>query len=82
MKSRRNVGHLHYFNKEIAEATLLTCGYKIIDSRITDGCLEFPDRGMGGRIFWLIRKFCNYMSPSVTARLFGGFSLLVLADGA
>jgi hypothetical protein len=82
LKSRRNVGHLHNFNKEIAEATLLTRGYKIIDSRITDGCLEFPDRGMGGRTFWLIRKLCNYMSPSITARVFGGFSFLVLAEGA
>jgi SAM-dependent methyltransferase len=82
LKSRRNVGHLHYFNKEIAEATLVTCGYKIIDSRITAGCLEFPDGGMLGRTYWIIRKFCNYISPSITARVFGGFSLLVLAAGA
>ena len=82
LKSRRDVGHLHYFSKEIAEATLLTCGYKIIDSRITGGCLEFPDRGIRGRTLWLIRKLCNYVSPSTTARIFGGFSLLVLADGA
>ena len=81
LKSRRNVGHLHYFNKEIAEATLVTCGYKIIDSRITAGCLEFPDRGMLGRTYWLIRKLCSYMSLSITARVFGGFSLLVLAEG-
>ncbi len=81
LKSRRSVGHLHYFNKEIAEATLLTCGYKIIDSRITAGCLEFPETGILGRTNWLIRKICNYLSPPITARIFGGFSLLVLARG-
>lgn len=81
LKSRSKVGHLHYFNKEIAEATLETCGYKIIDSRITAGCLEFPDPGVLGQISWLIRKLCNYLSPSITARVFGGFSLLVLAEG-
>lgn len=81
LKSRRKVGHLHYFNKEIAEATLETCGYKIIDSRITAGCLEFPDPGVLGKTYWLIRKLCNYLSPSISARVFGGFSLLVLAEG-
>ena len=81
LKSRRKVGHLHYFNKEIAEATLETCGYKIIDSRITAGCLEFSDLGVLGQTYWLIGKLCSYLSPSITARVFGGFSLLVLAEG-
>ena len=80
LKTRRKVGHLHYFNRATAEATLETCGYKIIDSQITAGCLEFPDQGALGRAIWLIRKVCHYLSPSFAAQVFGGFSLLVLAE--
>ena len=80
LKTRRKVGHLHYFNRATAEATLETCGYKIIDSQITAGCLEFPDQGALGRTLWLIRKVCHYVSPSFAALLLGGFSLLVLAE--
>ncbi len=82
LKTRRKVGHLHYFNRATAEATLETCGYKIIDSQITAGCLEFPDQGALGRAIWLIRKVCHYLSPSFAAQVFGGFSLLVLAESA
>jgi hypothetical protein len=80
IKTRQLVGHLHYFNKLTAEATLTGCGFKIIESRITAGCLKFPDPGILGRLFWFIRKSVFYFSPTLAAQLLGGFSLLVLAS--
>lgn len=80
IKTRDAVGHLHYFNKTTAEATLTDCGFKIIDSRITEGCLAFPDPGILGRFFWGIRRIVFHFSPKLAAQFLGGFSLLVLAS--
>lgn len=80
IRTRNLVGHLHYFSRKTAEATINDCGFKIMDSRITTGCLEFPDRGVKGRIFWLIRKIAYAINPEIASKLFGGFSLLVLAE--
>ena len=80
IRTRQLVGHLHYFNKSTAEATLAGCGFKIIDSQITAGCLKFPDPGILGRLFWFIRKAVFLVSPTLAAQLLGGFSLLVLAS--
>ena len=62
------------------EATLTGCGFKIIESRITAGCLKFPNPGILGKLFWLIRKSVFLFSPTLAAQLLGGFSLLVLAS--
>ena len=80
IRTRQLVGHLHYFNKSTAEATLTGCGFKIIESRITAGCLKFPNPGILGKLFWLIRKSVFLFSPTLAAQLLGGFSLLVLAS--
>ena len=42
MAVRKSVGHLHYFMKETALATLVDAGYEIIDSFYTTGSLELP----------------------------------------
>jgi len=78
-RTREVVGHLHFFNESTAKSTLEECGFQIIEDRITAGCLEFPESGMKGRTFWLIRKIVFSINPRVAARLLGGFSLLVLA---
>ena len=80
IKTRKLVGHVHYFNKETAEATIKDCGFEIADSRITAGCLAFPDPGVKGRFFWAIRKVVYSVSPKFAAKMLGGFSLMVLAQ--
>jgi SAM-dependent methyltransferase len=79
IRTRKLVGHVHYFNKETAEATIKDCGFDIVDSRITAGCLAFPEHGVKGRLFWAIRKTFYSVSPKFAAKTLGGFSLLVLA---
>lgn len=80
MKLRANVGHLHYFFKESAIATLEDCGYKIIDTRYTASRLELPNQAFSSRLMRLPRKLLFAISPNLAVRLLGGYSLLVLAE--
>ena len=76
---REKVGHIHYFNKETALETLKFCGYEIVASEITAGCIEFPGRGVQAGLLLQLRRFFFRLSPDLAARVLGGFSLLVLA---
>ena len=40
MKGRREVGHIHYFTKDTALATLNDTGYQVIDYAYTSGSLD------------------------------------------
>jgi SAM-dependent methyltransferase len=78
---RYSVGHLHYFTAESAIATLKDTGHEIIDSTFTNAAFglfkQHPSiqRALANVPRWLLSKF----SVAFTARLLGGYSLLVLA---
>lgn len=79
--SREKVGHLHYFTKETALATIEDTGQKIIDFCYTDGALALSKNnslksGLGN----LARKALYPIAPDKTVTFFGGYSLLVLAE--
>jgi cyclopropane fatty-acyl-phospholipid synthase-like methyltransferase len=80
MRLRANVGHLHYFFKDTALATLRSCGYKIIDSSYTASRLELPRQALSSRLMRLPRRTLYSVSPDFAVRLLGGYSLLVLAE--
>jgi SAM-dependent methyltransferase len=73
--------HLHYFTADWALATLREAGHEIIDYFYTCGSLglfwQSPSlkTGIANCPRWLFSKF----SLPFTARVFGGYSLLVLA---
>lgn len=75
---RRELGHLHYFNKETALATLTYTGHEIVDYRYTSGALELASQSFLQRTANIPRKIAFPMAPDLTVRLLGGFSLLVL----
>jgi SAM-dependent methyltransferase len=79
LKQREVVGHLHYFFKDTALATLKYCGYEIIDSFYTPGGIEGARLSLGARMLKFPRKFMFNINPDVTVRILGGYSLLVLA---
>ena len=79
IKSRKSVGHIHYFSKETALETLKDTGYQIIDYFYTSGTLELPNRGWKASLLRTPRKIAFAISRDQAARIFGGFSLLVLA---
>jgi cyclopropane fatty-acyl-phospholipid synthase-like methyltransferase len=78
MDMRRFLGHLHYFTKETAFASLEECGYTIVDYEYTAGALDLPARGWKRKLARLPRRLLFAASPDFAARLLGGFSLLVL----
>jgi SAM-dependent methyltransferase len=80
MKGRNTYGHLHYFTKETALATLVDCGYKIIDTFYTAGLIELPVKKFKSKLFVLFLRMISRLNRDVTVKLFGGYSLMVLAE--
>lgn len=79
ISQRISVGHLHYFTKDTALATLTDSGYDIIGYRYTNGSLELPSASWKTSILKLPRKLGFLINQDLTVRVLGGFSLLVLA---
>jgi cyclopropane fatty-acyl-phospholipid synthase-like methyltransferase len=80
LKQRESVGHLHYFFKDTALATLKYCGYEVVDSFYTAAGVEGANLSLGGRMLKLPRKFMFNINADIAARVLGGYSLLVLAQ--
>lgn len=79
MDQRRIVGHLHYFTRETALATLTECGYEVVDSRYTTSFSDLPSPTLRAKLARLPRILLYSLSPDWAVRLLGGCSLLVLA---
>lgn len=81
VRGRYTIGHIHYFTAESALCTLRDTGHEVIDFFYTNGAFgvfrEHPKikTTVANMPRWLFSKF----SVSLAARLFGGYSLLVLA---
>lgn len=78
IEARKKVGHLHYFSKETAMATLEDTGLEIIDFFYTKASFR-KTNVMKTRILNLFRTCVSIFSIDLSAKLFGGYSLIVLA---
>lgn len=76
---RRAAGHLHYFTRETALDSLRDAGYEIIDSFLTRVALESTHKQLRTRVCNTLRRFAGLFGEDAASRMFGGFSLLVLA---
>lgn len=80
IKSRNAVGHLHYFNKDTALATIKDTGQEVIDFFYTDGAIALQKHStVKSKIANISRKLIFPLKPDLTVKVFGGYSLLVLA---
>jgi hypothetical protein len=79
LQARQTVGHLHYFSRDTALATLTYCGYEIVDSFYTPFEIDFPRGGWRHRFFQYRYRVLFGMSQHFAVKLYGGASLLVLA---
>ncbi len=77
--TRRQLGHLHYYTAAVAEETLRECGYSIVARDYPSRMVDEP-RSASEWLFWLPRKLGAVLRPELSARIFGGTSLLVLAQ--
>ena len=78
MYSRQIVGHLHYFFKDTALATLTDCGFEVIGWDYTHGAEQLPGRSLRTRLLNMPRKIARAISEDFAVRLFGGASMMVL----
>lgn len=79
---RAQYGHLHYFNRHIFLSVLRDLGFKVIDWSYIAApiALSSPTFSILSRMAWLPRSVMSKVNTELTARLLGGFSLLVLAE--
>ncbi|MEE7448891.1 methylase [Methylobacterium radiotolerans] len=77
---RASVGHLHYFFKDSALATLRDCGYNVIDYCYTASRIELPNQALSSRLMSVPRRAMFALNKDLTVRVLGGYSLLVLAE--
>src|SRR3984885_5827163 len=79
LAARSTVGHLHYFTRRTALATLETAGFEIVcDSLLFPH--DMPNRKVKTRIANIPRGLGRHLKPELSARIFGGSTLLVLAS--
>ena len=76
---RKSLGHLHYFTIETALATIKDCGFEIMDHFITAGPLERPRKTFKSKVAYFPRKILFSLNNNLASKIFGGFSVLILA---
>lgn len=80
--ARYTIGHIHYFDADSAMCALKDTGHVIVDSFYTKGATDLFFRkpsfkkGVANIPRWLF----SFFSTPLAARLFGGYSLMVLAE--
>jgi hypothetical protein len=81
MAWRRQYGHLHYFSKATALATLRDAGYAVIDHRLCSLSRHMVRQNPNLRRIALSapRLLLEALSKDLAAKLVGGASLMVLA---
>jgi len=79
LRERDQAGHLHYFMKDTALATLRDTGYKVLDTIYTAGAIDHP-RSFKAQLASWPRRLLSLMNQDFVVRVFGGYSLLVLAE--
>jgi SAM-dependent methyltransferase len=79
LRRRDDHAHLHYFTKETALRTLTDVGYRLVDYFYTPRCIELGDR-LVQKVARLPRMLSYGISPDLTVRVLGGYSLMVLAE--
>lgn len=79
MNTRKKVGHLHFYTKDLAIETLTDSGYKVVEWKYTGASLNMPNRTLKTRLARLPRRFAYAVNKDWGVRLLGGETLVVLA---
>ena len=78
LRARQFVGHIHYFSKDTALATLADCGYRVQGYFYTCGA----EGTYTSRLFRLLkwpRKLAFAIHADLAVRYLGGYSIMVYA---
>jgi hypothetical protein len=77
---RQLSGHLHYFTKETALATLADVDYHVLNYFYTAGTIDLRVKSLKSRLVKLPRRLLYALNHDWAVRLLGGYSLMVLAE--
>jgi SAM-dependent methyltransferase len=80
MTSRRQVGHLHFYTKDLALETLTDCGFHIVDWSYTDSYTLTTHHTWKTRVAAIPRRIAYAVNKDFGVRLLGGETLIVLAN--
>ena len=75
-----SVGHIHLFTIETALKSVERTGHRVVDWILTDAALGAPNKKFRTRIANLLRLPLAKFSAKLTARLIGGYSILILTE--
>ena len=78
IKDRKKLGHLHYFMKDTALATLNDCDLDVLDYFYTPGSIEAGTPTIKTKIMNIFRRFLFSFNQDFTVKLISGYSLIVL----
>ncbi|MEO6813248.1 MAG: class I SAM-dependent methyltransferase [Ginsengibacter sp.] len=80
LEQRNTVGHLHYFSKEIIEWALKDTGFTVIDWLYTKPVIDFrPKKNLKAKIKKVLRNMSFSINKNMSAKLWGGYSMMILA---
>jgi cyclopropane fatty-acyl-phospholipid synthase-like methyltransferase len=78
MIGRERLGHLHYFMKDTALATLKDTGYEIVDWAYTFSGIEKAERSFKQSLAKYPRLLLTKIDADLAVRILGGSSMMVL----
>ena len=80
-QQRESVGHIHYFSEEMILWIFKDIGYRIIDWHFTKPTIDLEkNHSLKPLLKKSLRNFSFKMNESVSAKLFGGYSMMILAE--
>ncbi len=79
IRQRNNVGHIHYFTRNLVLALLDETGYEVVASKYTGAAYFSPQRTWRTRVAELPRRLARLIDDDWGVRLLGGETLLILA---
>lgn len=87
LETRKRVGHLHFFWKELALESLADCGFDVLSATYTSPLTEPqpdlhlpPVKSREAAVVSRVAKLVYRLSPDAAIRWFGGSSMLVVAE--
>ncbi len=83
LQSRAEVGHIHYFNKDICLAVLKDLDYEIVDYFYAPSAIDLSSVStsisFASRMLKIPRILLSKISTDLTAKTLGGYSLFILS---
>lgn len=81
LQQRQSVGHIHYFSEEMILWIFKDLGFRIIDWHFTKPVIDFQKSDSFKRLLKKnLRNISFKMNDSLSAKLFGGYSMMILAE--